>query len=96
MRIEAFAAMSALRLLHIANVNFVGEFSCIPNKVKWLKWEGCPFKSLPSDLNLQEVVVLDLSSGMISEVWNQDLSTMKVHLVKVHFFIEKNHCFILL
>lgn len=77
-------------------MNFVGEFSCIPNKVKWLKWEGCPFKSLPSDLNLQEVVVLDLSSGMISEVWNQDLSTMKVHLVKVHFFIEKNHCFILL
>ncbi|XP_049936337.1 disease resistance protein RPV1-like [Nymphaea colorata] len=77
LRTEAFAAMSGLRLLHIANVNFAGDFTCIPNKLKWLKWEGCPFKSLPSEFNLQEVVVLDLSFGMVSEVWNRDVSMIK-------------------
>ncbi|KAF3789580.1 Leucine-rich repeat-containing protein 1 [Nymphaea thermarum] len=77
LRTEAFAAMSGLRLLHIANVNFAGDFTCIPNKLKWLKWEGCPFKSLPSEFNLQEVVVLDLSFGMVSEVWNRNVSMIK-------------------
>ncbi|XP_031501116.1 disease resistance protein RPV1-like isoform X2 [Nymphaea colorata] len=77
LRTEAFAAMSGLRLLHIANVNFAGDFACIPNKLKWLKWEGCPFKSFPSEFNLQEVVVLDLPFGMVSEVWNRNVSMIK-------------------
>ncbi|XP_031500947.1 disease resistance protein RPV1-like isoform X2 [Nymphaea colorata] len=74
---KAFAAMSGLRLLHIVNVNFVGELTCILNKVKWLEWKGCPFKSLPPEFNLQEVVVLDISFGMMSEVWNQNVSMIK-------------------
>ncbi|CAN6452033.1 unnamed protein product [Victoria cruziana] len=78
LRTEAFSAMSLLRLLHVTNVNFVGDFACIPNRLKWLKWKACPFKSLPCELNLPEVVVLDLSFGMMNEVWNQNMSTIKV------------------
>lgn len=86
LRTEAFSAMSELRLLHVTNVNFVGDFACIPNRLKWLKWKACPFESLPCELNLPEVVVLDLTFGMMNEVWNQNMSTIKVHIVKIQFF----------
>ncbi|CAN6461761.1 unnamed protein product [Victoria cruziana] len=81
---EAFRAMCKLRLLHVDNVGFEGEYRHFPKTLKWFEWIGCPLESLPCDLHLEKAVVLDLSSSMITQVWKQQgLRTMAFDKLKV-------------
>ncbi|KAF3783300.1 TMV resistance protein [Nymphaea thermarum] len=71
---EAFAAITQLRLLHVNAVDFEGHFHNFPTKLKWLQWHGCMLDSLPDDLLLKELVVLDLFDSSITNVWSGNSS----------------------
>ncbi|XP_049931899.1 disease resistance protein RPV1-like isoform X5 [Nymphaea colorata] len=58
---EWFENMLNLRYLQAENVNFQGTFPCFPTDLKWLQLERCHFDSLPSDFNLENLAILDLS-----------------------------------
>ncbi|KAK6160095.1 hypothetical protein DH2020_003476 [Rehmannia glutinosa] len=66
---KSFESMINLRLLHFNNVKLEGNFTCIPNAVRWLQWHKCPLKSLPPDFHPTELRVLDLSQSKIERVW---------------------------
>ncbi|CAN6477770.1 unnamed protein product [Victoria cruziana] len=60
--IDCFRNMHHLRLLHMEGVNFKNNFRRFPKELLWLGLPRCSFESPPSDLNLQKLVVLNLSN----------------------------------
>ncbi|TQD83681.1 hypothetical protein C1H46_030756 [Malus baccata] len=67
---EAFANMKKLRLLHLKNVRLNGEYKHLPKELIWLRWEGCPLKSLPNDFfNQPRLVVLEMRWSKLVQVW---------------------------
>ncbi|KAF3789584.1 SUPPRESSOR OF npr1-1 CONSTITUTIVE 1 protein [Nymphaea thermarum] len=74
---KEFTTMPELRLLNVSYVNLEGDYQHLPRTLKWLEWRECPLDSLPYDFYLEKVVVLDLSYGMITKVWEQERATTK-------------------
>ncbi|KAF3778173.1 Plant intracellular Ras-group-related LRR protein 7 [Nymphaea thermarum] len=74
-----FASMDRLRLLMINHVDLKGRCRRMPKRIKLLQWQRCPFKSLPPDFHLKEVVALDLSYSSIVKVKrNQGWPTRRI------------------
>ncbi|XP_015965333.1 disease resistance protein RPV1 [Arachis duranensis] len=73
---KSFKSMVNLRLLEINNLRMEGKFQFLPSEIKWLQWQGCSFKTLPSDFWSQKFTVLDLSYSNIESLWG--LRTKKV------------------
>ncbi|MED6154890.1 hypothetical protein PIB30_000392 [Stylosanthes scabra] len=73
---KSFKSMVNLRLLEINNLRMEGKFTFLPSNIKWLQWQGCSFKTLPSDFWSKKFTVLDLSHSNIESLWG--LRTKKV------------------
>ncbi|XP_031475916.1 disease resistance protein Roq1-like [Nymphaea colorata] len=91
--VDSFVAMSELRMLRLGKyVHLKGEFEHFPKELRWLQWciQG-HFDSLPGGLNLENIVVLDLSYSLITQLWNpQGLESTKVFgQMKV---LKLSHC----
>ncbi|KAF3783305.1 hypothetical protein EJ110_NYTH20548 [Nymphaea thermarum] len=87
---ESFVAMSELRMLRLGKyVQLKGEFEHFPKELRWLQWciEG-HLDSLPDGLNLENIVILDLSYSMITQLWNPQLTKVfgKMKVLKL------SHC----
>ncbi|XP_031476036.1 disease resistance protein RPV1-like isoform X1 [Nymphaea colorata] len=75
---ECFGNMPNLRYLQAENVNFQGTFPCFPTDLKWLELSSCHFDSLPSDFNLEKLVILDLcETNMTPILINQQSLRLK-------------------
>ncbi|XP_039159260.1 disease resistance protein RUN1-like [Eucalyptus grandis] len=72
---ESFRKMPNLEFLHIKDVDFDGDFKRSLANLRWLKWEKCPNSFKATDVHLEKLVILDLSSdgfwtrSYISEYW---------------------------
>jgi hypothetical protein len=66
---KSFTNMRRLKLLQINGAHLAGSYKLLPNELIWLCWLECPMKSLPSDLQLNNLVVLDLQHSNIEELW---------------------------
>ncbi|XP_039010010.1 disease resistance-like protein DSC1 isoform X1 [Hibiscus syriacus] len=44
----------------------------LPDELRYLCWEFCPFKSLPLRFNPKYLVVLKLQRGNMEQLWNED------------------------
>ncbi|OIT22858.1 PREDICTED: TMV resistance protein N-like isoform X1 [Nicotiana attenuata] len=64
---KAFEKMAKLRLLHINHLQLYGRFQYLPKSLKYLHWHYCPLKCLPSDLCLENLVILNMSFGKFKE-----------------------------
>uniref|UniRef100_A0A7N0TXK3 TIR domain-containing protein n=1 Tax=Kalanchoe fedtschenkoi TaxID=63787 RepID=A0A7N0TXK3_KALFE len=67
---NAFTKMENLDLLLLENVKLDGGFEDFPKGIKWLLWKGCPLNEIPSDFELDELVVLDMQKSCLVHVWN--------------------------
>ncbi|KAF3783297.1 Disease resistance protein [Nymphaea thermarum] len=74
LKAEAFGDMPNLGLLRLNSVKIDGDYQHFPRGLRWFEWKGCSLDSLPDELDLQNLVILDLSNSMIKE-----LSINKVH-----------------
>ncbi|KAK9276464.1 hypothetical protein L1049_005997 [Liquidambar formosana] len=70
LRTKSFEPMVNLRLLQINHVKLAGNFKFIAATLKWLQWEGCLLKSLPSEFCPRDLAVLNLSGSKITRVWD--------------------------
>ncbi|CAM9002308.1 unnamed protein product [Rhodiola kirilowii] len=61
--------MSNLELLLLNHVQLEGGYEDFPKKIKWLLWPGCPLQSIPSNFNLDELVVLDMQKSYLVHAW---------------------------
>ncbi|XP_028801945.1 disease resistance protein TAO1 [Neltuma alba] len=71
LRTKPFESMVNLVLLQINNLRLEGKFKSFPAELKWLQWQGCPLKCMPSDFWPQELAVLDLAHSYIENLWNR-------------------------
>lgn len=67
---KPFKSMVNLRLLQVNHVKLEGKFKFVPHELKWLQWQGCALKTLPSDFCPQKLAVLDLSESKIEKLWS--------------------------
>ncbi|XP_028801901.1 TMV resistance protein N [Neltuma alba] len=68
---KAFKSMAKLMLLQINNLRLEGKFKSFPAELRWLQWQGCPLKCLPSDFWPRELAVLDLRHSYIENLWDR-------------------------
>ncbi|WCJ30641.1 Disease resistance protein (TIR-NBS-LRR class) family [Euphorbia peplus] len=57
---KTFKKMKILRLLQLNNVRLTGSYEKISSKLRWLCWREFPLESIPSDLNLENLIALDM------------------------------------
>ncbi|PKI31461.1 hypothetical protein CRG98_048148, partial [Punica granatum] len=75
---DQFRNLPNLRILLLDKASLSGNFERIIPNLRWLSWHLCNFNAmLPTNLNLKNLVVLDLSRSMVSEDW-AGWSLMKV------------------
>uniref|UniRef100_A0A7N0REZ8 Uncharacterized protein n=1 Tax=Kalanchoe fedtschenkoi TaxID=63787 RepID=A0A7N0REZ8_KALFE len=67
--IEAFTNMDNLNLLELNNVPLEGNYADFPKTLKWLCWRGFHLESIPADLDLYELVVLDMQNSCLVHAW---------------------------
>lgn len=46
---------------------------CLPNELRFLYWDQCPLKSLPSKFRPENLVELHLHSSQLKQLWNEDV-----------------------
>ena len=66
---EAFSKMSKLRLLKINNVQLSEGPEDLSNKLRFLEWHSYPSKSLPTGLQVDELVELHMANSRIEQLW---------------------------
>jgi hypothetical protein len=67
----SFTKMRFLKLLQINGVHLTGPFKLLSEELIWICWLECPLKSFPSDLMLDNLVVLDMQYSNIKELWKE-------------------------
>ncbi|KAH9782150.1 ADP-ribosyl cyclase/cyclic ADP-ribose hydrolase [Citrus sinensis] len=66
---KAFSQMTNLRLLKISNVQLPRGLEYLSNRLRLLDWRRYPLKSLPSNLQLDEIVEFKMCYSRIEELW---------------------------
>ncbi|KAL9667730.1 hypothetical protein QQ045_002095 [Rhodiola kirilowii] len=77
---DAFAKLENLNLLELSYVQLKGGYVDFPKEIKWLRWRGCPLESIPEDLELHEMAVLDMQNSQLIKAWedNKFLGALRV------------------
>ncbi|XP_056175601.1 disease resistance protein RPV1-like [Syzygium oleosum] len=86
---ESFKRMPNLKFLHLRAMGFAGDFEGSLSELRWLKWERCPDSFEATNVHLEKLVALDLSSDNISEKW-RGWSSIKMERLKV---LNLSRCF---
>ena len=66
---KAFSKMTNLRLLKICNLQLRQGLECLSNKLRLLDWHQYPWKSLPSNLQLDKTVEFKMCYSCVEELW---------------------------
>ncbi|CAM6023512.1 unnamed protein product [Sphagnum balticum] len=71
---ENYEGMRRLHFLLLDGVNMKGDFSNWSRELSWLQWINSDLSTLPSELKLQNLAVLDLTSNKeLTQIWPNDL-----------------------
>lgn len=76
-----FSKMDNLDILILGNVQLEGDFEDFPKMIKCLVWQGCQLQCIPSNFELDKVVLLDMQNSCLVQAWKGS----KVY--KLHFFL---------
>ncbi|KAH8942600.1 hypothetical protein BDL97_13G001300 [Sphagnum fallax] len=70
---ENYRGMSRLRFLLLDGDNVKGDFSDWSRELRWLRWINSDLKTLPSEVHLPNLAVLDLTSNKkLMQIWPND------------------------
>ncbi|XP_050134494.1 disease resistance protein RPV1-like isoform X1 [Malus sylvestris] len=62
--------LTRLSLDRSSCVELNGEYKCLPKELIWLRWFGCPLKSIPDDFfNQDKLVVVEMQFSQLVQVW---------------------------
>ena len=98
--IRAFRNMPKLRLLALDgsidmdlersrtnnSVLLPRDFKC-PNNLRYIQWNGCPFKSRPLNYWPQKLVQLSMRYSHVQKLW--DSNTVQVCMIMFRFLFRK-------
>ncbi|KAH0713380.1 hypothetical protein KY290_008977 [Solanum tuberosum] len=63
----AFKKMKNLRVLIIDKLHISGDFELLSKELRWLSWQNCPLKYIPSNFPAKNLVVIDMRKSDIQE-----------------------------
>ncbi|KAJ9167453.1 hypothetical protein P3X46_022104 [Hevea brasiliensis] len=66
---KAFMKMKRLRLLKLRNLRLSQGLEHLSNKLKYLEWDGYPFKYFPSTFQPDKLVELHMRCGNMEQLW---------------------------
>ncbi|KAK2976635.1 hypothetical protein RJ640_024169, partial [Escallonia rubra] len=58
-----------IQLLKLNYVQLTGNYKDFPRRLIWLCWHGFPLESVPCDISLENLVVLDLRHSKLKQFW---------------------------
>ncbi|KAM0052544.1 putative TIR domain, P-loop containing nucleoside triphosphate hydrolase [Helianthus debilis subsp. tardiflorus] len=67
----ALTEMRNLRLLQLNYVQLSGSYKNFPQGLRWLSMHGFPLSYIPSDLQMENFVALDLSNSKLQRLWEK-------------------------
>ncbi|WOH09196.1 hypothetical protein DCAR_0728651 [Daucus carota subsp. sativus] len=80
--------MSKLRFLYLKNVNLRGSFEQTFENLRWLRWECCALKCLPSDFCPQKLVTLKLPHSEMRSLWELNMVFEKLMTLDMSFSLD--------
>ncbi|KAI9379505.1 hypothetical protein POPTR_017G104901v4 [Populus trichocarpa] len=80
---KAFSKMSKLRLLKIDNMQVSEGPEDLSNKLRFLEWHSCPSKSLPADLQVDELVELHMANSSLEQLWYGCKSAVNLKIINL-------------
>ncbi|KAJ6861112.1 disease resistance protein RUN1-like [Populus alba x Populus x berolinensis] len=80
---QAFSKMSNLRLLKIENVQLSEGPEDLSNKLRFLEWHSYPSKSLPTGLQVDELVELHMANNSIEQLWYGCKSAVNLKIINL-------------
>nr|GMC53251.1 TMV resistance protein N-like isoform X2 [Ipomoea batatas] len=67
--VDGFAEMQNLELLQLSSVSVCGSYENFPKNLRWLSWHNFELETLPGEMNVGGVAVIDLSHSKLKQVW---------------------------
>ncbi|XVF77922.1 hypothetical protein PTKIN_Ptkin14bG0086900 [Pterospermum kingtungense] len=64
------------------------DLQSLPNQLRYLYWEDCPLKALPSNFNPENLVELILYNGNVEQLWSGDKNLPNLRVI--HLAMCKN------
>ncbi|KAI9104285.1 hypothetical protein K1719_022857 [Acacia pycnantha] len=68
---NAFEKIKKLRFLNFNHVQLNGDYAYLSKELRWLCWHGFLLENLPTNFNLQKIVVIDLKWSNLTKVWEK-------------------------
>ncbi|XP_052724813.1 disease resistance protein RUN1-like isoform X2 [Vigna angularis] len=68
---RAFKEMKRLRLLQLDHVQLSGDYGHISKQLRWICWRGFPYKYIPINFHLENVIAIDFKHSRLQLVWEQ-------------------------
>ncbi|XP_076901852.1 disease resistance protein RML1A-like [Bidens hawaiensis] len=90
----ALNEMRNLRLLRLNYVQLSGSYKNFPQGLKWLCMHGFPLSCIPSDLQMENMVALDMSNSKLQQLWKKPklLGSLKfLNLSSCHALVRVGH-----
>ncbi|XP_035846619.1 disease resistance protein RPV1 isoform X2 [Helianthus annuus] len=82
----ALSEMRNLKLLQLNYVQLSGSYKNFPHGIRWLCMHGFPLSYIPSDLQMENLVALDLSNSKLQQLWK------KPKLLRSLKFLNLSNC----
>ncbi|WCJ30639.1 Disease resistance protein (TIR-NBS-LRR class) family [Euphorbia peplus] len=80
---KSFKKMKMLRLLQLNYVGLKGTYEHFSNKLRWLCWREFPLESMPLDLSLKNLIVLDMRHSSLKQFIESGQSATKLKLLNL-------------
>ncbi|KAK1413458.1 hypothetical protein QVD17_35231 [Tagetes erecta] len=90
----ALSEMRNLRLLLLNYVQLGGSYKNFPQSLRWLRMHGFPLSYIPSDLQMENMVALDMSNSKLQQLWKKPklLRSLKfLNLSGCHELVRVGH-----
>ncbi|XP_010263366.1 PREDICTED: protein SUPPRESSOR OF npr1-1, CONSTITUTIVE 1-like [Nelumbo nucifera] len=89
---KAFGKMTNLRLFRLDGVilELEGSYENMPKKIRWLHWHRFPLESIPIDFDLSRLVVLEMTSSHLKNVWEDGMQPCLMHNLKILDLSDSN------
>ncbi|KAJ9558733.1 hypothetical protein OSB04_013347 [Centaurea solstitialis] len=91
---NAFSKMDKLRLLQLHYVQLHGSYEHFPKGLRWLSMHGFPLSHIPSKLQMENMVALDMSYSNIQHLWKKPkmLGSLKFLILRYcHELVSVGH-----
>nr|XP_043626694.1 disease resistance protein RUN1-like [Erigeron canadensis] len=86
--IRSFEKMKNLMLLQLNHVTIAGKYKKLPKKLRLLSWHGFSLKSIPGDVPLEKLVVLDMSYSKLERVWDDFKSIDTLYILNLSYSVK--------